>query len=84
MEGHLQKTVFRVVALAASGARQIAAPGCALAIVILGNGEGRSAAAWDQEHAKRAFAFSGAGGWGRGATARFLHDNLLDPWTALS
>jgi hypothetical protein len=86
MECHLQKTVFRIVALAASGAREIAAPGGALAIVVLGNGERRSAAAWDQEHAERALDFSGIRRWdrGRGATARRLHDGLRDPWSALS
>jgi len=86
MECHLQKTVFRIVALAASGAGQIAAPGGALAIVVLGNSERRSAAAGDQEHAERALGFSGIGRWarGRGAMARRLHDSLLDPSTELS
>jgi hypothetical protein len=52
MESHLKQPVFGIVTLAASGANQVAAPGGALAVVILGDREGRAAAAGDQEHAK--------------------------------
>ena len=55
VESHLQKTVPGVVALAAAGADQVAAPGRALAIVVLGHGEGRATTAGDEEHAEGAF-----------------------------
>ena len=54
VESHLEKAVPGVVALAAAGADQIAAPGRALAIVVLGHGEGCAAAAGDQKHAEEA------------------------------
>ena len=54
MEAHLEKTVFGVVPLGASGANQIAAPCGALAIVVLGDGESRAAAAGNEEHVERA------------------------------
>ena len=52
VESHLEKTVLGVVALAAAGADQVAAPGRALAIVVLGHREGCAAAAGDQKHAE--------------------------------
>ena len=51
VESHLEETVLGVVALAAAGADQVAAPGRALAVVVLGHGEGCAAAAGDQKHA---------------------------------
>ena len=56
LESHLEEAVFGVVALRAAGADQVAAPGRALAIVVLGHGEGCAAAAGDQKHAEGALA----------------------------
>jgi len=52
MKAHLEEAVLGVVAFAAPGTGQVAAPGGSLTIVILGDGEGCSAAAGDQEHAE--------------------------------
>ena len=52
MESHLEETVLGIVALAASGAAEVAAPCRALAIVVFGDGEGSAAAAGNEEHAK--------------------------------
>ena len=57
MESHLKKAVFGIMAFAAAGADQIAAPGGALAIVVLGDGEGGAAAAGDEEHAEVCWRF---------------------------
>jgi len=55
MKSHLQKAVFGVVPLLASGADQVTAPGSTLAIVVFGDSEGRAAAARDEEHAEGSF-----------------------------
>jgi len=52
MKAHLEEAVLGVVGFAAPGTGQVAAPGGSLPIVILGHGEGCSAAAGDQEHAE--------------------------------
>lgn len=67
MESHLEQAVLRVMALAASGTGEIATPGGTLAIVVFGDGEGRAAAAGDQEHAegKLVVCLRGASGCGR-------------------
>src|SRR4051812_28451140 len=72
MESHLEETVFGIVALAAAGAEEIAAPGCALAIVVLGYRESRAATAGDEEHAERLTCLNGTGRCPgrRGAKAR--------------
>ena len=43
MKSHSQQTVLGIVLLSAAGAGQIAAPRCALPVVIFGDGEGREA-----------------------------------------
>ena len=47
VESHLEEAVLGVVAFAAPGAGQVAAPGGSLTIVILGDGEGCATAAGD-------------------------------------
>ena len=55
VESHLEQAVLRIMALAAAGTGHVAAPSRALAIVVLGYGEGGAATAGDQEHAEGAF-----------------------------
>ena len=57
VESHLKQAVSGIVALPASGAEEIAAPVCALMIVVFGDRKGRSAAARDQEHAQGRLGF---------------------------
>jgi hypothetical protein len=85
VESHLQKAVLGIVALAAAGADEIAAPSGSLAVVVFSNGEGGSAAAWDQEHAERLGSFGGSGGRKRvGAVgAGRPRHSWRDPSTAL-
>jgi hypothetical protein len=52
MESHLKEPVLGVVTFAASWADQIAAPSGTVAVIIFGDGEGRAAAAGDEEHAQ--------------------------------
>jgi hypothetical protein len=47
---HLQQPVLRIVPLAAVRTQKIPAPGCALAIVIVGDSKGCAAAARHQKH----------------------------------
>src|SRR5579862_464885 len=50
MKAHLEQAVPGIVALAAAGADQIAAPCRSLMIVVLGDRKGRAATARDEEH----------------------------------
>src|SRR5208282_3845009 len=50
-----------VVAFAAAGAGQVAAPGRALAVVVFGDGKGCAAAARDQKHLERGRALLSSG-----------------------
>ena len=50
MESYLQQPILRIVALAASGARHVAAPRRPLTIVVLCYGKGRPTAAGDEKH----------------------------------
>jgi hypothetical protein len=54
----LQQTVLGVMTLSALGAFQVTAPGCALPIVVFGDGKSRPAAARNQKHFQT-FAFVG-------------------------
>ena len=47
VKSHLEEAVFGVVAFAAAGTAEIAAPSRALAVVVFGDGEGGAAAARD-------------------------------------
>jgi len=55
MESHLKKAVLGIVALTAAGADHVTAPGRSLAVVVIGDSEGDTAAARDEEHLERAF-----------------------------
>src|SRR5689334_21577481 len=65
MKAHLEQAVPGVVALAAAGANQEAAPCRSLMIVVLGDGEGRAATARDQEHPQVGVLLRAAFGFGR-------------------
>jgi len=54
---NLQQPILRIVPLAAVGANQIAAPGCAEVIVVFSDRESRPATAGDQKHSRRRGAF---------------------------
>ena len=75
MESHLEKAVFGIVAFGAAWADQEAAPSGALAIVIVGYGEGGAAAAGDEEHAEMCWRFYRCGFGG----AIHLPSSMLGP-----
>src|SRR5579864_2316082 len=76
VESDLEQPVLGVVALAASGAGKITAPGRALMIIVLGDGKGCAAAAWNQKHAQGRGTFLAlASGFGFFGLAAFLHDS---------
>jgi hypothetical protein len=52
MESHLEQAILGIVALAASGARQVTTPCRSLAVIILGDGEGHPTTAGDEKHSE--------------------------------